>query len=211
MAADQNTRPSHDHAATPDTQHTTMINLRYVALGLDHHRAKAAPLSGELPNLPEVDLGLVKCQAKTIARIVAAISGGGNDFMTALGNFPAMTAKHQPITTRLRTRRWPWQRRTTSWPVAYNLACVYAALAACPDAKTKPDSLVEKVICSLEFALCNPECEMEHPSEWIGHDPDFSLLCDEKTSASQSFSMNSGNGITRIRWLGSVLSIIGAS
>src|SRR6266851_3132040 len=35
MAADQNTHASRDHAATPDTQPTTMINLRYVALMLD--------------------------------------------------------------------------------------------------------------------------------------------------------------------------------
>jgi hypothetical protein len=32
------------------------------------------------------------------------------------------------------------------------------------------------VIGSLEFAVCNPECEMERPSEWIGNDPDFSQL-----------------------------------
>jgi len=32
MAADQNTHVSHDHAATPRTQLTFMINLRYVAL-----------------------------------------------------------------------------------------------------------------------------------------------------------------------------------
>jgi len=32
MAADQNTHPSRDHAAAPDAQPTTMINLRYVAL-----------------------------------------------------------------------------------------------------------------------------------------------------------------------------------
>jgi hypothetical protein len=35
MAADQNTRASRDHATTPGTQPTPMINLRYVALGLD--------------------------------------------------------------------------------------------------------------------------------------------------------------------------------
>lgn len=29
---------------------------------------------------------------------------------------------------------------------------------------------------SLEFAVCNPECEMERPSEWISHDPDFDWL-----------------------------------
>ena len=35
MAADQNTCASHGHAATPCTQLRYMINLRYVALGLD--------------------------------------------------------------------------------------------------------------------------------------------------------------------------------
>jgi hypothetical protein len=35
---------------------------------------------------------------------------------------------------------------------------------------TELDPLVRKVIGSLEFALCNPECEMERPSEWIDHD-----------------------------------------
>jgi len=34
MAADQNTHGSHDHAATPNTQPTLMINLCYVALGI---------------------------------------------------------------------------------------------------------------------------------------------------------------------------------
>ena len=38
------------------------------------------------------------------------------------------------------------------------------------------DPLVAKAIRSLEFALCNPECEMERPSEWIRNDPDFSWL-----------------------------------
>jgi hypothetical protein len=35
MAADQNTHPSRDHAATPGTQPKPKINLRYVALGLE--------------------------------------------------------------------------------------------------------------------------------------------------------------------------------
>ena len=52
----------------------------------------------------------------------------------------------------------------------------YAALAAHPDAKPQPDPLIKKVVASLEFAICNPECEMERPSEWIGNDPDFSQL-----------------------------------
>jgi hypothetical protein len=125
--------------------------------------------------------------ARTIARIAAAISGDSEDFHTNLRNFPARTAKHQPITTRLRTRRWPWQYRTPSWPAAYNLACAYAALAACADAKAARDPLVTKMISSLEFAVCNHECEMERPSEWIGHDPDFSWLCREKNPCFKAF------------------------
>jgi hypothetical protein len=74
-----------------------------------------------------------------------------------------------------------------SWPAAYNLACVYAALAACADAKTAPDPLVRKMIRSLEFAVCNPECEMERPSEWIGNDPDFSWLGREKNARFTAF------------------------
>jgi hypothetical protein len=98
---------------------------------------------------------------------------------------------------RLRTRRWPWQYSTPSWPAAYNLACVYAAigadrnqrLEAClpkPEDKSamhKADCLkdelkylVGKVVTSLEFAITNPECEMERPSEWIDSDPDIACL-----------------------------------
>jgi hypothetical protein len=162
--------------------------------------------------------------AKTIARIAAAISGDSEEFTRNLCNFPTRTAKQHPmlvaigkallptakatekpdqaetnarippITTRLRTRRWPWQCRTPSWPAAYNLACAYAALAAdacaapaaSADAKTEPDRLVKKVISSLEFALCNPECEMERPSEWISNDPDFNE-CREKSAHFRAF------------------------
>lgn len=114
--------------------------------------------------------------ARAIARIAAAISGDSKDFHAKLGNFPARTAKKQSINRRMRTRRWPWRRSTPSWPAAYNLACAYAALAADADPKTELGPLAEKVIDSLEFAVCNPECEMERPSEWIGSDPDFSWL-----------------------------------
>jgi hypothetical protein len=113
--------------------------------------------------------------ASTIARIAAAISGDSCDF-EHLHLIPVKTARQKPITVRLRTRRSPWQYSTPSWPAAYNLACAYAALAAHPDARAKPGHLIKKVVGSLEFAICNPECEMERPSEWIGNDPDFSQL-----------------------------------
>jgi hypothetical protein len=115
--------------------------------------------------------------ARMIARIAAAVSGDSADFAKKPRHYvPAKTAQGQPVTKRLRTRRWRWQYSTPSWPAAYNLACAYAALAAEADPATEVDPLVEKVIRSLEFTVSNPECEMERPSEWIGHDPDFNWL-----------------------------------
>jgi hypothetical protein len=122
---------------------------------------------------PRAEAGSRLRRAGTIARIAAAISGDSSDFTAVLRDFPARTANQQTIVTRLRTRRWPRQLSTPSWPAAYNLACAYAALAAGADAKTETDRLIGKVIRSLEFTICNPECEMERPSEWISHDPDF--------------------------------------
>jgi hypothetical protein len=115
-------------------------------------------------------------RARTIARITAAISGDSTDFAKIPDYLPAKTPQQQPITKRLRTRRWRWQYSTPSWPAAYNLACAYAALAAQADPETELAPLVMKVISSLEFTVCNPECEMDRPSEWIGHDPDFNWL-----------------------------------
>jgi hypothetical protein len=103
-----------------------------------------------------------------------------------------------PMLKRLRTRRWPWQYSTPSWPAAYNLACAYAAIYAHhkhqpeasmrepggnqeqPDAGQKKDELLrdlaKKIVTSLEFAINNPESEMDRPSEWINSDPDFGCL-----------------------------------
>jgi hypothetical protein len=36
--------------------------------------------------------------------------------------------------------------------------------------------LARQAVTSLEFAINNPECEMERPSEWIASDPDFGCL-----------------------------------
>ena len=121
------------------------------------------------------------------ARIAAAIAGKSTDFRVPLPTFPDLTPKHQPVSTRLRTRRWRWQCTTPSWSAAYNLACAYAALAARADPETGLDPLVRKVIRSLEFAICAPECEMERPSEWIGHDPDFGSLRDGKNKRFTTF------------------------
>jgi hypothetical protein len=131
--------------------------------------------------------------ARTIARIAAAISGASEDFAAALRSFPARTVKRQPINALLRTRRQPWQRSTPSWPAAYNLACAYAALAAGADPTTELDPLVTNVVRSLEFAVCNPECEMDRPSEWIGSDPDFSWLVRERNARFMAFLSDQRN------------------
>jgi hypothetical protein len=128
--------------------------------------------------------------AGTIARIMAAISGGSMDFAKVPYYLPARKTRRQPVTTRMRTRRWGWQRRTPSWPAAYNLACAYAALAAGAGPGTELDPLVRKVVRSLEFAVCNPECEMERPSEWISHDPDFDWLQREEDKRFMAFLDN---------------------
>ena len=69
-----------------------------------------------------------------------------------------------------RTRWLPWQRRTPSWEAAYNTACVYAAL-----------NLDHRVVVSLQRAINNPDCEMQRPSDWISHDPDFFCLKAQST------------------------------
>ena len=134
--------------------------------------------------------------ARTIARITRAIAGDSKDIANVLPGFPAKAARQQPVPARLRTRLRPWQCSTPSWPAAYNLACAYAAVAALAGAKPQPDPLIKKVVRSLEFAICNPECEMERPSEWIGNDPsaDYARA---KTNPSRGSSMTSGNETTQ--------------
>ena len=134
---------------------------------------------------PEARAGSKLRHAATVARIVAAISQDSHDFRSIL---PVRTARQLSITARQSTRHWPRQCSTPSWPAAYSLACAYSAIAfradtradtsadARADARAKPDPLISKVIRSLEFAIFNPECEMERPSEWISNDPDFSWL-----------------------------------
>ncbi len=116
------------------------------------------------------------CHARAIARITAAISGDSKVFAKVLPEFPSKTAKQKTVPARLRTRLLPWQCSSPSWPAAYNLACAYAALADREANHRQRKLLVSKVVGSLEFAICNPECEMERPSEWIGNDPDFNRL-----------------------------------
>ena len=53
---------------------------------------------------------------------------------------------------------------------------VSAVLAPSNPERTFLAMLSSAAITSLEFAVNNPECEMERPWEWIAHDPDFGCL-----------------------------------
>ena len=86
-----------------------------------------------------------------------------------------------PVTRTMRTRHWFRPYCTRSWQAGYNLACAYAAVAQAQhqakgaDQSELPD-LTIAVVSSLWFTVCNPECEMERPWDWICHDPDFSFM-----------------------------------
>jgi len=137
-----------------------------------------------------------------VLRIATAIADDSS-YIAELLDIPYKLGKRweqkdpMPMVKRLRTRHRPRQYSTPSWPAAYNLACVYAAiyadrnreLEACvhkpednhakhpaEQIKNELRCLAGKVVTSLEFAINNPECEMERPSEWIGSDPDFGCL-----------------------------------
>jgi hypothetical protein len=138
--------------------------------------------------------------ARTTMRIATAIAGDSADIRRVLHLKPDRAPRQRPplLTRSMRTRLLPWQCRTRSWQAAYNLACAYAAivhrrqeeLRFAPDAagamKT-PEQLVELVVTSLEFALSNPDCELERPSEWIAVDPDFGCLRFSHDEVSKAF------------------------
>jgi hypothetical protein len=138
--------------------------------------------------------------ARTTIRIATAIAGDIADIVQVLRLGPDQTAGRRPpqLTKSLRTRRQPWQCSTRSWQAAYNLACAYAAIAHnCqrePQAaantrniKADPDKLVRLAVTSLEFAVGVPECELEHPCEWIAVDPDFGSLRFSDDEVSKAF------------------------
>jgi hypothetical protein len=135
--------------------------------------------------------------ARKVLRIATTIAGDSACIAELLGIQRKQSGpknqsgpKKRSMVKRRRTRRWPRRYSTPSWPAAYNLACVYAAICAHlshqlennpasydPEkTKQKLKCLVEKVVTSLEFAITNPECEIERPWEWIDNDPDFGCL-----------------------------------
>lgn len=139
-------------------------------------------------------------RAWTILRVATAITGDGTPLASALGidgGLERLERKLRPVTKTLRTRHWFRRYRTRSWQAGYNLACAYAAVMKtrlASEAGVAPDDLRKltgQIVTCLEFAACNPECEMERPGDWIGNDPDFRFLHsrrkDEKEEAWQAY------------------------
>jgi hypothetical protein len=76
----------------------------------------------------------------------------------------------------------PWRRKSTSWPAAYNTACLYAALADTARRDRAPDEVLQelerRVIVSLRTVIDNPRSELERAWDWISGDPDFRIMRD---------------------------------
>jgi hypothetical protein len=143
---------------------------------------------------------------QTIFQIAAAITGDGSAFASALGIHEVTVLRQgaPPVIRSRRTRHWFRPFCTRSWQAGYNLACAYAAVIQARRAAGADQSelreLTSRVVSSLEFTVCNPECEMERPCDWIATDP-ISASCaparrnPSRSSASSSPSRN--GAITR--------------
>ncbi len=83
--------------------------------------------------------------------------------------------RHRNERAVLRPYRHPRHRQAFHDGVCVAQLLVAVRQALMPGAQDV-GKLIKKVVRSLEFAICNPECEMERPSEWIGNDPDFREL-----------------------------------
>ncbi len=145
------------------------------------NRKLGRPVSGRPP------------RARTILRIAAAITGDGAVLARELGieGTDKLTYPAPPVTRTLRTRHWYRPDSTRSWQAGYNLACAYAAVAQAVRAEGADQEalrdLTDRVVSSLWFTVCDPQCEMERPWDWIFNDPDFSCLKDEDQEAFKGF------------------------
>jgi hypothetical protein len=122
-------------------------------------------------------------RAQTIFQIAAAITGDGSALARALGMHEVTVLKQGPplVAGSLRTRHWFRPYGTRSWQAGYNLACAYATVATQAHRNGSADrselrELTGRVVSSLWFTVCNPECEMDRPWDWIFNDPDFRYL-----------------------------------
>jgi hypothetical protein len=117
--------------------------------------------------------------AKRAMRIMAAVTGccAGVEMSSTGPESPEQPEQKEEKPTGQspeRTRWLPRQRRTRSWSAAYNTACVYAALA--DSGRYSKEEMARLVVTSLRYAINDPECELERPSDWISQDPDFFCL-----------------------------------
>jgi hypothetical protein len=116
---------------------------------------------------------------KRAIHITAAITGDTTAIEAlldrgVLGAPPDDEKRWHPGAKAGKTRWLPWQRRTPSWPAAYNAACLYAALA-CSD-KYQQNKMTLMALRCLDRVVNDRLCEMERPWDWISTDPDLRCL-----------------------------------
>ena len=114
-------------------------------------------------------------QTRKALRIVTAITGDSASIKAVLDKKPPASAgsRRRPAAKTARPRWLPWQLRTPSWQAAYNTACLYAALE---QSHTETDAMAHHAVISLKRAVCDRDCEMERPYDWISNDPDLRFL-----------------------------------